>query len=105
MKKLISNLPEYTFVMHQQLGPDEHAVLLGKDGAYSVCKMQPKRLIAMSPNYQADGYGLLSGPLTRAGLADLLQWTNRDTASDRYRLLAGLPANVIAFFPDKRPPG
>ncbi|WP_126447944.1 hypothetical protein [Sulfuricystis multivorans] len=105
MKKLVKNFPEYDFVIYHELGYDEYAVMLEKNGAYSVCRMQPKRLIAMSPNYQANGYGLLSGPLTRAGLADLLQWTDRDTASERYRLLAGLPDNVVAFTPDKRSPG
>ena len=105
MKRVINSLPEYDFVMHHQIGPDEHAVLLRKDGAYSVCKMQPRRLIAMSPNYQADGHGLLSGPLNRHGLQDLLQWTRYEEASDRFRSLASLPPNVVSLLPDRRPPG
>lgn len=105
MKKLINALPEYEFVMHHQLGSDEHAVLLRKDGAYSVCKMQPRRLIAMSPNYQAGGYGLLTAPLTRPGLNDLLQWASYDEATVRFRKMANLPINVISLLPDKRPFG
>lgn len=105
MKKLINALPEYEFVMHHQLGSDEHAVLLRKDDAYSVCKMQPRRLIAMSPNYQAGGYGLLTAPLTRPGLNDLLQWGGYEEATVRFRKMANLPGNVISLLPDKRPHG
>ena len=105
MKRVINSLPEYDFVMHHQLGPDEHAVLLSKDGTYSVCKMQPRRLIAMSPNYLADGHGILSGPLNRIGLQVLLQWTAYEAATERSRPLASLPANAASFLPDRRPPG
>lgn len=105
MKRVINSLPEYDFVMHHQLGPDEHAVLLKKGDAFSVCKMQPRRLIAMSPNYVADGHGLLSGPLNRHGLQDLLQWTWYEDAAERFRELANLPANVVSLLPDRRPPG
>ena len=94
MKRVINSLPEYDFVMHHQLGPDD-----------SVCKMQPRRLIAMSPNYLADGHGILSGPLNRNGLQDLLQWTAYEVATERFRSLASLPANVVSFLPDRRPPG
>ncbi len=105
MKKLISTLPEYAFIMHQQIGPDEHAVLLGREKTYAAVTMQPKRLVAMSPNYQADGHGLLSGPLTKDGLEDLLQWTDRETAVVRFYTLAGLPGQSLTLLPDKRPLG
>ena len=67
MKKLISNLSHYHFVNFHQTGADEFVVLLREDDRYAVCKLQPRRLIAMSPNYQAAGYGLLSGPASPAG--------------------------------------
>ena len=105
MKKTINAIPEYDFVMHHPLGPDEHAVLLRKNSLYSVCKMQPRRLIAISPNYQADGHGILSGPLNRLGLQDLLQWAPYEVASRRFRELASLPDNVVSLLPDRRPPG
>lgn len=94
MKKLINNLPDYDVVMHHQTGRDEHAVLLARGGVYAVCKTQPQRRIATTPNYQANGYGLLSGPLTAAGLGDLLQWTDRDAAIERFGKLANLPSGV-----------
>src|SRR5574338_235538 len=105
MKKLITALPEYEFVMHHQLGPDEHVVIVKKDGAYAVCKMQPRRSIAMSPNYQVGGYGLLTAPLTPPGLTELLQWADFNEATSRFRNLAGLPANVSSLLREKRPPG
>ena len=105
MKKLISSLPHYHFVNFHQTGADEFVVLLREDDRYAVCKLQPRRLIAMSPNYQAAGYGLLSGPASPAGLVDILQWTNEPEAVDRYLALANLPANVVPLFPDRRPPG
>ena len=91
--------------MHHQTGPDEHAVLLRRDGSYSVCSMQPRRLIAISPNYLADGNGILSGPLNRYGLQDLLQWTNYEEATNRFRVLADLPTNVVSLLSERRPPG
>ena len=105
MKKLISALPEFDVVMHHRLGPDEHAVLLRKDGAYSVCTMQPRRMIALSPNFVADGHGLLTAPLTKHGLTDLLQWADYEEAAERFRAMSGLPANVVSFLPQHRPPG
>ena len=93
------------FVNFHQTGADEFVVLLREDDRYAVCKLQPRRLIAMSPNYQAAGYGLLSGPASPAGLVDILQWTNEPEAVDRYLALANLPANVVPLFPDRRPPG
>lgn len=105
MKKLISALPDFDFVMHHQLGPDEHAVLLRKDGAYSVCKMQPRRMIVMSPNYVAAGNGLLTAPLTKHGLTDLLQWADYEEAAERFKVMASLPDNVVSFLPDRRPIG
>ena len=105
MKRVISALPEYEFVMHHQTGPDEHAVLLRTDGSYSVCRMQPRRLIAMSPNFVAGGNGILSGPLNRYGLSDLLQWTNYEEATHRFRVLADHPTNVVSHLPEHRPPG
>ena len=105
MKRVINSLPEYDFVMHHQPGPDEHAVLLRRDGSYSVCSMQPRRLIAISPNYLADGNGILSGPLNRYGLQDLLQWTNYEEATNRFRVLADLPTNVVSLLSERRPPG
>lgn len=99
MKKLMSTFPEYDFLMHHELAQDEHVTLLGKGEEYAVCTIQPRRMIAMSPNYLANGNGLLTGPLTRAGLTDLLQWTDRATATQRFRDLAKLPANVVALFP------
>lgn len=101
MEKLINSIPDYVVVMHRELGCDEHAILLAKGGVYSVCKTQPTRLLAMSPNYVAQGHGLLTSPLTSAGLADLLQWADRDTAISRFRALAGLPATNITLVPDK----
>ena len=105
MKKLISNLPHYHFVNFHQTGADEFVVLLREEDRYAVCKLQPKRLIAMSPNYQAAGYGLLSGPANAAGLVDILQWTDEHEALERYLGLANLPANVVPLFRDWRPPG
>lgn len=102
MKKLISTLPEYAFLMSHSTGPDNYAVMLSKNGAYSVCQMQPRRRIALSPNYQANGHGLLTAPLTSAGLADLLQWTDYGNASARFRTLANLPKNVITLVPERR---
>lgn len=105
MKRVINSLHEYDFVMHHQTGPDEHAVLLRKDSSYSVCNMQPRRFIAISPNYVADGNGILSGPLTRYGLQDILQWTNYKEATKRFRDLAALPANVVSLLPERSPSG
>lgn len=102
MNKLIPTLPEYAFLMFHSIGHDNYAVMLSKDGAYSVCQMQPRRRIALSPNYQANGYGLLTGPLSSAGLADLLQWTDYDCATARFRTMADLPANVVTLFPERR---
>ena len=101
MKNLINSIPDYVIVMHHQLSCDEHAILLAKGDVYSVCKTQPTRQLAMAPNYVAKGYGLLTSPLTSDGLADLLQWADRDTAVARFRLLAGLPAASIRLVPDK----
>mgnify|MGYP004702744971 CR=1 FL=1 len=105
MKNLINDFPEYDLVMIYQLGPDEHAVLLSREGAYSVCKMRPRRMIAMSPNYAAGGYGLLVAPLTSSGLSDLLQWDSYATATARFREMTELPANVVSFLPAKRTSG
>ncbi len=105
MKKLINSLPHYQFVNYHQTGADEFVALLREDERYAVCKLQPKRLIAMSPNYQAAGYGLLSGPANPAGLVDILQWTDEHEALERYLGLANLPANVVPLFRDWRPPG
>lgn len=105
MKKLICNIPDYDIVMHHQTGRDEHAVLLAKDGAYAACKTQPQRRIAMTPNYQANGYGLLSGPLTSAGLGDLLQWTDRSSAIERFRKLASLPDGGVRLLCTDNPAG
>ena len=90
MKKLINNAPEYDVVMHHRLAQDEFAIVVARDGAYAVCKTQPRRQIALMPNYEANGYGLLTSPLTSAGLGDLLQWTNRETAIERFCKLAKL---------------
>ena len=105
MKKLIKVLPHYHFVNFHQTGADEFVVLLRDDDRFAVCKLQPKRLIAMAPNYQADGHGLLSGPPSPAGLADILQWTDEHEAFARYLVLANLPPNVVPLFPDRRPSG
>ncbi len=104
MNKLISNFPEYTFLVSHSTGPDDYAVMLSKDGGYSVCQMQPRRRIALSPNYQANGHGLLTAPLSTAGLADLLQWTDYSNASARFRTLADLPKNVVTLVPERRRP-
>lgn len=88
MKKKTSP-PEYDVVMHAQLGPDRHAVMLSVGDRYAVCCTHPRRAIATSANYAAGGNGLISAPLTLAGVADLLQWTDRKTALDRYQVLVG----------------
>ena len=105
MKKIIHALPDYEFVMHHPIGTDEYAVLLKQGSVYSVCRMQPRRMIAMSPNYQADGHGILSGPLSREGLHDLLQWTCYETATVRFRKMSNLPGNVISLLPDRKHSG
>lgn len=88
--------------MHHKIGADEHAVLLKKGLAYSVCRMQPRRMIAMSPNFTAGGNGILSGPLNRNGLQDLLQWTAYEDAASRFKEMAELPINVVSLLPDRR---
>lgn len=104
MKKTISSLPEYQFAMCQQLGRDDYAVLLSGQSGFAVCRMQPQRRVALSPNYHSDGRGIISGPLSPTGLSDLLQWTNRDEAVSRFRRMAGLPDNVVPLCPAPRPP-
>lgn len=92
MKK--KRIPEYNVVMHAQLGPDKYAVLVSVGQSYAVCCTQPKREIATSPNYAAGGNGMISAPLTLAGMRDLLQWTDRQTAVDRYAALLGKKAGL-----------
>lgn len=87
MKK--KSCPEYSVVMHAQLGPDKHAVMVSLDKRYAVCCTHPKRAIATAPNYAAKGNGMISAPLSLEGMGDLLQWTDRKTALDRYNALLG----------------
>lgn len=76
--------------MHEQLGPDKHAVMVSVGNQYAVCYTHPKRSYATSPNFAAAGHGMISAPLTLAGMSDLLQWTDRKTALDRYNGLIGV---------------
>ena len=102
MKKLINNVPDYDIVMHHQISADEFAVVVArrveaKSIEYAACRTQPKRQIALTPNYEANGYGLLTSPLTAAGLGDLLQWTDRKTAISRFAALSGTPVRRIGL--------
>jgi hypothetical protein len=99
MRDLVETLSDISLVMYHEVRRDEHVVLLSKDGAYSVCVMQPKRRIAQSPNYAAGGVGLLTGPLNDQGLGELLQWVDQKDAIGRFRALAQLPENVVTLFP------
>ena len=87
--------------MHHPTGFDDHAVLLKKGELFAVCRMQPRRSIALSPNYDAEGNGVLSGPLNRSGLQDILQWADYVEAARRFRALADLPTNVVSILPDR----
>lgn len=105
MRPLRHPLRGGTIITHHEIGPDEHAVLFSRDGSFSACIVRPRRLVASCPNYSADGIGLLSGPLTAEGLADLLHWTDHATATHRFRALANLPPNVLTMIrPNGGPP-
>lgn len=91
LKRIFSG---YHLPVFFELSEDEFVVLLSKDERYSVCKVYPKRKVVMSPNFVADGVGIISGPMQPPAIAELLQWTDRDTASQRYLELCGLQGNV-----------
>lgn len=102
MKKVISSLPDFEFVQHLPMGADEHAALVKKDEVFAVCIIRLRSSIATAPNFAAEGKGVLSGPLTPKGLADILQWTDYETAAQRYRTLTNLPSSLVSLISDRR---
>ena len=101
MRKALPLLPGYRVVLYCQVRANKYAVLIEHAGRFAACFIQPDRQIASAPNYHAAEHGLLAGPLSAAGLNDLLQWATYDEAERRYRRLAQLPANVVNLL---RPP-
>lgn len=103
MKKVFARqFPEYSVLQESELSNGEIAVLLLRDGEYAVCSIYSGQAGVMAKNYGAGGGGVLSGPLTRGCLREVLQWTDRATAILRYRSLARLPENMALLLTRSR---
>ena len=88
MENIEQHVAPYDLVMRRLVAPDEHVVMLCKEGRYAVCRIYPVRNIATAPNFHVpSGHGLLNAPLSSEGLKELLHWTERAIALDRFVLL------------------
>lgn len=80
---------------------DDHIALLlcrHRDSRYAVCLVRPHARVAIAPNYALleQGDFTLCGPACPEGLNDILCWTDRITALDRYRALTDVSAGTSA---------
>jgi hypothetical protein len=100
MRKILNRLEKFGLrtLYVTRINDGEHVVLLSRDTRFSVCKVQFDRQIALSPNYQSDGKGLIVALFTKAGLDDLLFWTDSNEARQRFNNMAPLPDNVVVLF-------
>lgn len=78
-------------VITHNCGDDEHIVLMTKSREYAVCRMDFNRMVASAPNYfRGFPNGILSASLSKDGLEELLDWTDRESAMRRYsKLVSG----------------
>lgn len=86
-----SYLPRSYLPALQISAPDGSTVLLLSRGReYAVCAIH--RGVVTARNYIAGGQGVLCGPCTETGLAELLHWTDHPTALQRFNDLSGRPS-------------
>ena len=93
---------EFNIVTHRLLASGEYAVLLENDGLFSVCRTQPKRMLAIVDSYDSPEGGVLTAPLNLKGLRDLLRWEDKSTADRRYSDLLkerGMPSLRLCAVP------
>jgi hypothetical protein len=74
---------------------DGNCVVLLRDGlspSYAVCRIHSAFDVATAPRFSGPAAtGTLSAAVTKHGLADLLDWTDRATALARYQSMVDMP--------------
>ena len=83
----LKSIPGYQIVSQIPVERKEFIVLLEKDGLFSVCRVQANRVTAITANYESPDSGVLTAPLNTKGLDDLLFWSDRNTADQRFNEL------------------
>ena len=84
VRRFVASVCDVQVVFYHQQGKDEGIVMLANKALYAVCSICPIREIVIGRNYQGDGMGILSAPMTASGLLGLVQWTDRVTAVQRF---------------------
>lgn len=83
----LKSLSGYQLISHQLIEKKEYVVMLEKDGQFSVCRTQPDRGMAITPNYASPTNSVIIAPLSLKGLKDLLFWSDKPTAEQRFNEL------------------
>ncbi|MDK9702444.1 MAG: hypothetical protein OEL20_04840 [Sulfuritalea sp.] len=82
---------------------NQHCVTLlrlRKAPVYAVCRVHPTLEVATAPRFDGEHErGTLSGAISSHGMKDLLDWTDRGTAVDRYRSMVSADASSRALQP------
>lgn len=84
---LAPDLP-FGVVMSQSLDGRGFAVVLRQEASYAACVVRPASGLVIAPNHEEgmDGF-VLCAPLSEPGLAEVLDWTERRAALQRYARL------------------
>jgi|JI6StandDraft_1071083.scaffolds.fasta_scaffold204859_2 hypothetical protein len=92
VRRFLASITEVQLVFINTLNMDSALVLLARDRDYGVCTINPTIGLISAKNYNDANDALLSARMTACGLIDLIQWSNREIATRRFRAESGTPA-------------
>jgi hypothetical protein len=107
IERFLESVAPISAVIKHAVCEDDYAVLFtNRQGEYAACRVHPMRHQISTPNYFSETeHGVLTATMSAGGLADLLHWTDRETALARFASIAN-PAvtaisspNVVSLIP------